>query len=79
MSLQVEIGLLKKQLDKINDRHLLNAIREMIKFANQKQEENVLLPFTQQQLISRAKQSEKNIEQGQFESISSVRKKIKSW
>lgn len=79
MSLQVEIGLLKKQLDKINDLHLLNAIKEMIKFANQKQEENVLLPFTQQQLISRAKQSEKNIEQGQFESISSVRKKIKNW
>lgn len=79
MGLQAEIGLLKKELDKIKDEHLINAIKELIKFSYQKREEDILAPFTHHQLISRAKQSEKNIRQRKFKSVNEARKEVKSW
>ena len=79
MSLQSEIGLLKKELDRINDEHLINAIKEIIKFSNQKQEEEILKPFTKKQVISRALVSEKNITQKKYKTLNAVRKDVKNW
>lgn len=79
MSLQTEIGLLKKELDRINDEHLINAIKEIIKFSNQKQEEEILKPFTKKQIISRATESEKNISQKKYKTLNAVRREVKNW
>lgn len=78
MKLQTEIGLLKKEIEKINDEHLLNAIKELIKFARQKNEDELLKPFTQKEVISRAQQSEKDISQKKYTPVSKLRRKLKS-
>jgi len=77
MTLQAEIGILKKELEKINDRHLLNAIRELIKFSQHKREEEILVPFTREQIIARAKISEKNILEGKVKSTAEIKKNSK--
>lgn len=78
MKLQTEIGLLKKEVEKINDEHLLNAIKELIKFACQKNEDELLKPFAQEEIILRAQESEKDISHKKYAPASKLRRKLKS-
>ncbi|MCY7360698.1 MAG: hypothetical protein LH629_01310 [Ignavibacteria bacterium] len=66
-------------MDKINDKHLINAIKELIKFAYQKKEEHLLTAFTEEQIMKRTQQSEKNIKQRKFKSVAAMRNEIKNW
>ena len=79
MNLRTEKNLLKKELDKIEDEHLIKAIKELLKYASVRAEDRVLKPFTSKQLVKRAKISEKNIKEGNFKSIESIRKEVGNW
>jgi len=79
MNLRAEKSLLKKELDKIEDEQLIKTIKELLKYANQSNEKRILKPFTEKQLIKRAKTSEKNIKSGSYTSVESLRKQVSNW
>ena len=79
MNIVAEKNIIKQELDKVQDEHLIKAIREMLRYAHAAQEEAILKPFTKSQLIKRAKQSEKDIKEGKVTTLAKLKKEIKSW
>lgn len=79
MNLHSEKEKIKTEIDNINDKHLLRAIKEMLGYAKASKEERLLKPFTKQQVIKRALVSEKDIKSGRTTSLKSLRKEIKNW
>ena len=79
MNTTAEKENIKKELDNIQDKHLIKAIHEMIKYAKSSKEDHVLKPFTKEQIIERALKSEDDIKNGRVTTLSKLRKEIKSW
>jgi hypothetical protein len=76
MNLNAEKERIKNEIDATNDEHLLKAIKEMLGYAKAKNEDRYLKPFTKQQLIKRAINSEKDIKAGRTTSIKDLRREI---
>jgi hypothetical protein len=79
MNIVAEKNIIKKELDKVQDEHLIKAIREMLRYAHSLKTESVLKPFTKAQMIERAMKSEADIEAGRVTSLSKLKKEIKNW
>ncbi len=79
MNITVEKNSIKKQLDSINDEHLIRAISEMIKYAKSSKTDSLLKPFTKSQVTKRALQSETDIKEGKITSLNKLKKEIKGW
>jgi len=79
MNIVAEKKLIKQELDKIQDEHLIKAIREMIRYAHSAKTESVLKPFTKAQITERALKSEADIKAGRVTSLSKLKKEIKNW
>jgi hypothetical protein len=77
MNTIAEKNIIKKELDNIDDVHLIKAIHEMIKYAKSSKEEAVLKPFTKAQVIKRALQSEDDIKHNRVTSLNKLKKEIK--
>ena len=79
MDLSLEKQEIKASLDEVNDAHLLKAIKEMLLSHKSKLEERYLQPFTKQQLVKRALQSEEDIKNGRLTGLAKLRKEVKNW
>ena len=79
MNIIAEKNIIKQELDKVQDEHLIKAIREMLLYSHAAKEEAILKPFTKTQLIKRAKQSEKDIKEGRVTTLAKLKKEIKNW
>ena len=45
MNIVAEKNIIKQELDKVQDEHLIKAIREMLRYAHSAKTESVLKPF----------------------------------
>jgi hypothetical protein len=75
MNITLEKQRIKDELDNINDETILNAIKKIIGLANE-----VSLPkLTQQDLVSRALESEKAIAENRVITIEELEEEMKNW
>ena len=79
MNIVAEKNIIKQELDKVQDEHLIKAIREMLRYAHSAKTESVLKPFTEDQIIERAMKSEADIKAGRVTSLSKLKKEVKNW
>ena len=79
MNIVAEKNIIKQELDKVHDEHLIKAIREMLRYAHSAKTESVLKPFTKTEVIERALKSEEDIKAGRVTSLSKLKKQIKNW
>jgi hypothetical protein len=66
MKLQSEIELIKKELDKVDDVHLIDAIKNILAYGKAKRYESGLSPMTKEEFYSRNELSRKAIERGEL-------------
>ncbi|MEQ8478063.1 hypothetical protein [Fulvivirga sp.] len=66
MALQAEKEYIKSELDKIEDIHLVEAIRNMLDFGKAKRYERSLFPMTRESFYERNALSRKAIEEDQL-------------
>ncbi|MDZ7608826.1 MAG: hypothetical protein U5K79_25325 [Cyclobacteriaceae bacterium] len=64
MKLQSEIELIKKELDKVDDVHLIDAIKNLLAYGKAKRYESSLAPMSKDEFYSRNTLSRKAIESG---------------
>lgn len=64
MDLKTEKERIKTELDKIEDVHLIRAIKSMIAYGNSKSYEKYLHPMSKESFYKRNEESRKAIEQG---------------
>ncbi len=74
MKLQSEIELIKKELDKVDDVHLIDAIKNLLAYGKAKRYESRLLPMSKDEFYSRNTLSRKAIESGSLIGQSEIRK-----
>jgi hypothetical protein len=66
MKLQSEIELIKKELDKVDDVHLIDAIKNILAYGKAKRYESGLSPMNKEEFYSRNELSRKAIERGEL-------------
>ena len=74
MNLVLEKQKIKQEIDKLNDESIIMSIKKLLGLAKQKH----LTPLTQQDLITRALESEKAITEKRFISIDELEKEMKN-
>jgi hypothetical protein len=84
MDIQAEIESIKKELDKVEDKHLLQAIKNLLTYANKRDEivgydvrDGTLL--TQEKLVERVREAEKEVEKGNYITHEELKEKMKKW
>ena len=75
MDISLEKQKIKQELDKINDESIILTIKKLLGLTTQKP----VAPLTQEQLISRALESEKAIANKQYISLEELEKEMKNW
>ncbi len=66
MNLTFEIKQLQKDLELVQDENLINSIKSILAFAKEQRNNVVFQPFSFQEYVSRAVQSEQDIKFGRF-------------
>jgi hypothetical protein len=79
MNLQLEINILKKELEEIEDESLIQTLKSILKFARKKSYESKLKPMNVKEYLTRAKASEKNIKAGKFKDIETIENESDRW
>ena len=74
MKLQSEIEFIKMELDKVDDVHLIEAIKNLWAYGKAKKYESSLSPMSKDEFYSRNALSRKAIESGDLIDQSEVRK-----
>ena len=74
MKLQSEIELIKMELDKVEDVHLIEAIKNLLAFGKAKRYESSLSPMSKEEFYKRNTLSKKAIEGGDLIDQSEARK-----
>ena len=79
MNLQLEIKQLKKELDKIEDESLIQAIKSLLSFAKKRDYELHLKPMTIEEYKARIESSENDIKEGRVINIEDLKKESENW
>lgn len=84
MNLQTERKNIKKQMDYIHDKRVINSIKNILDFALSKEVEVVGYepggkPITKAQLIKDIEESEQQIKRGKYITQEQLEKEIKKW
>lgn len=79
MGLLAEKKLLHKEIDEITDVEVIKAIKQLLQYAKHSRESSALQPFTKEELVKRAKISERDIKNGRTISLSEARKQAQKW
>ncbi|MFM2306048.1 MAG: hypothetical protein RLZZ367_717 [Bacteroidota bacterium] len=79
MGLLTEKKLLHKEIDEITDVEVIKAIKQLLQYAKLSRESSALQPFTKEELVKRAKISERDIKSGRTISLSEARKQAQKW
>ncbi len=79
MNLQLEINIIKKELEEMQDESLVQTIKSLLKFAHKKTYESTLKPMTTAQYRARATASEKDIKAGRVKDIEALGKESDAW
>jgi len=66
MNLSVEIKKIQKELELIQDEHLINTIKSILTFAKKQRETNSFQQFTIEEYKKRAEYSEEDIKLGRY-------------
>jgi len=66
MDLQTEKDLIKSEIDKVEDAHLVKAIKNMLAFGMSKKHEKGLYPMSKSAFYARNQESRKAIEENQL-------------
>jgi hypothetical protein len=83
MDIKAEIKSLKKELDKIEDKHLIQAIKNLLTYAQKRDEivgyEADGTPITKEQLGKEVEESNKEIEKGNYYTQEQTEKEAQQW
>ncbi len=79
MDIQIEINLIKKELEEIQDESLIQTIKSLLKFARKKSYESGLNPMAVKEYQARAEASENDIQAGRVKDIETLEKESDSW
>ena len=79
MDIQIEIDIIKKELEEIQDESLIQAIKSLLKFARKKNFESGLKPLSIKQYKARAEASEKDIKTGRVKDMDILTKEARNW
>ncbi len=74
MKLKSEIELIKMELDKVEDIHLIEAIKNLLAYGKAKRYDDSLSPMSKDEFYSRNELSRKAIENGDLINQSEARK-----
>ena len=75
MNLVMEEQKIKQEIDNLNDEGVLMSIKKLLGLAKEKSPS----PLTKEDLIARARESEKAISEKRFISIDELEKEMKNW
>ncbi|MCE7994968.1 MAG: hypothetical protein HEP71_23525 [Roseivirga sp.] len=64
MDIQVEKGLIKMELDKVDDIHLVEAIKSILAFGKSRSLRSPLQQMTKDEFLERDEASQKSIDEG---------------
>lgn len=69
MDISLEIKMIQKELESVQDEHLINSIKSILAFAKSKKNIPTLKPFSVEEYRKRAEISEEDIKMGRFVNI----------
>ena len=78
MDIVIEKNQIIEEIDALNDKHLIRAIKELLKYARQSNTKHAQQPFTKKELLNRAKMEEKDIKNGKVTTLAALRKEVKT-
>ena len=79
MTIETKKKFIKSQIEKLNDPHLLDAIRNLLEYAATTGYESGMKPMTRAELVRRAKISNQNIASGKTKSLKQLKKESEKW
>jgi SOS-response transcriptional repressor LexA len=79
MLLKNDKEFIKNQIDEIEDKNLIAAIKNIVEFASNNQYAEKLKPLKKNEVIARAKISNRNIKQGKTKPLYQVKKESDKW
>ena len=79
MDIVIEKNQIIEEIDALNDKHLIRAIKELLKYARQSNTKYAQQPFTKKELLNRARMAEKDIKNGKVTTLAALRNEVKTW